>query len=659
MKNIFYKLSFILIALVGISCTEEVEFSSDTEALGGFDVISPTSSTSITLNSGTPDNVVLFNWANAKPGVSKEPTYSVSLFLVDEELAFASYVSDSDGLGTSLSLSFLNIDQSLTDAGISTGEEVTIQWQVEATNGDVFTETGKTSISFTRFSDDGIKSFNLLTPANNNVITADVYGTPNATVDFTWEEAVTTSGAGVVKYTVLFDDLEGDFSEPLISFPIESGLSFSMTHQEVGDNFGSDPNVKWTVLAKITDETPELKAEEKFVNWDIFIINELYLVGSHNGWDNSTATAFEDQGDGAFKLQVDLPADAQFKFLPTLGSWDGAWTEDPATPGTITQGDGLDNISVTNAGTYIIIVDFSTLTFTVEAFSAPDNLYMVGSHNGWDNSSANQFYNDGNGVFSLTINFNAGDQFKFLPTLGSWDDAWTEDPANPGNIIQGDGLDNISVANSGTYVVVVDFNTLTYNVSSIDNLYMVGAHNGWDNSTAVQLNSSGNGVFTIVQNFTAGDQFKFLPTLGSWDGAWGENPESVGKIISGGEKNIGELQPILAGSYVVSVDFNTLSYVITEVPDNLYLVGSPNGWDNSTAPAFTKLSEGVFELSIALTASDQFKFLPTQGSWDNDWGENATYPGMLVRDGESNVNSPGDGTFTVTVDFTKGTVVVE
>ena len=86
MKNIFYKLSFILITFLGISCTEEVEFNSDTEALGGFEVISPVSATNIILNSGTPENVILFNWANAKPGVSKEPTYNVSLFLDEEDI---------------------------------------------------------------------------------------------------------------------------------------------------------------------------------------------------------------------------------------------------------------------------------------------------------------------------------------------------------------------------------------------------------------------------------------------------------------------------------------------------------------------------------------------------------------------------------------------
>jgi len=109
---------------------------------------------------------------------------------------------------------------------------------------------------------------------------------------------------------------------------------------------------------------------------------------------------------------------------------------------------------------------------------------------------------------------------------------------------------------------------------------------------------------------------------------------------------------------VVTVDFTTLTFNLKELPTNLFLVGSPNSWNNATAPAFTKLSEGIFELSITLTDSDEFKFLPVQGSWDNDWGESKAHAGMLVRDDENNVKSPGNGTYTITVDFNKGTVTV-
>ena len=187
-------------------------------------------------------------------------------------------------------------------------------------------------------------------------------------------------------------------------------------------------------------------------------------------------------------------------------------------------------------------------------------------------------------------------------------------------------------------------------------MFAVGSHNGWNNADASQeFNTSGNGVFTKVFTFAAGTEFKLLPNSGSWDGDWGEDPTKAGGIVQDGESNIKVTD---AGTYVVTIDFSTLSFNIKELPTSLFVVGSPNSWNNATAPAFAKLSEGVFEISMTLTASDEFKFLPVQGSWNNDWGESKAHAGMLVRDDENNVKSPGDGTYKITVDFNKGTVTI-
>lgn len=654
MKNILYKISIILLALF-VSCTEDVEFSSDTEALNGFSIVESTVSTYV-LNSGTPENTIELNWNKAVPGVSKTPTYKVLFFKAGAETTeFVSFPSNDDGKENKLTLTYATLDEALNAAGFAAGETAELQWQVIASNGDVEVSTSKNNTEVVRFSANGVKNFNLLLPTNNNTIKADIYGDPNGEVVFSWEEATTTTGSGTIEYTLLFDELGGDFLEPLKSFPVPSGTSFTMTNTQIGQEFADNANVIWTVKANISDDVSELKAEKKYLNWDVFVINELYLVGSHNGWDNTSANAFTSNGNGGFELRIDLSANDEFKFLPTLGAWDGDWGEDPNNPGKIIQNDE-QNLKVTNDGTYVITVDFPTLSVTVEEFTAPENLYMVGSINGWNNGTAIPFYNDGNGVFSLTYDFDANAEFKFLPTLGAWDGDWGEDPANAGGLIQ-DGEQNLKITDAGKYVVIVNYNTLKITVSAINNLFMVGSHNGWNNGDATQqFNTTGNGVFVRVQTFDAGAEFKLIPTSGSWDGDWAENPESAGKLVQEGESNI----PVAkADTFMINIDFNTLSFTLTEIPDNLYLVGSPNGWNNGTAPAFTKLSEGVFEITQTLVASDEFKFLPIQGSWDNDWGESSTYSNMLVREGESNVKAPGDGTYTITVDFNKGTVIVQ
>lgn len=298
-----------------------------------------------------------------------------------------------------------------------------------------------------------------------------------------------------------------------------------------------------------------------------------------------------------------------------------------------------------------------TLSLTAFKAAIPDNLFMVGAHNGWNNADASQqFYNDGNGVFVKVQSFSAGDKFKLLPVSGSWDGDYGEDPNNAGTIVQ-DGEQDIAVPGAGTYVVIIDFNTLSFKVENIDTMFMVGQHNGWNNADASQqFYTSGNGVFTRIQTFSDGDGFKFLPTSGSWNGDWGESKTTPGRLEQDDEQNI---TIATGGTYMVTLDFNTLSIDYKEVPANLFLVGSPNSWNNATAPAFTKVSEGLFEITQALTATDEFKFLPVQGSWDNDWGESKKYAGMIVRDDENNVKSPGAGTYKITVDFNKGTVTVQ
>jgi len=312
---------------------------------------------------------------------------------------------------------------------------------------------------------------------------------------------------------------------------------------------------------------------------------------------------------------------------------------------TNTAGDVLERIS-----------DVISISVTAFGIDVPDNLFMVGSHNNWNNADASQqFKHDGNGVFTKVQVFAANSEFKLLPTSGSWDGDWGEDKTNPGKIVQ-DDEQNIKITDAGSYLVTIDYNTLSYTLTNVTTLFAVGSHNSWNNADASQeLYTSGNGVFTKVMTFDAGAEFKFLPNSGSWDGDTGEDAANPGSIINDGESNITVAD---AGTYVVTVDFTTLTFNLKEVPTDLFLVGSPNSWNNATAPAFTKISEGLFELSIALSDSDEFKFLPVQGSWDNDWGESKAHAGMLVRDDENNVKSPGNGTYTITVDFNKGTVTV-
>jgi len=260
--------------------------------------------------------------------------------------------------------------------------------------------------------------------------------------------------------------------------------------------------------------------------------------------------------------------------------------------------------TMTNASGDVLERVSEVISISVTAFGidVPNNLFMVGSHNNWNNADATQqFRNHGDGVFSKVQVFGANSEFKLLPTSGSWDGDWGEDKNNAGKLVQEDEQ-NIEITDAGSYLVTIDYNTLSFSLTNVTSLFAVGSHNGWNNTDATQeLYTSGNGVFTKVMTFDAGAEFKFLPNSGSWDGDTGEDAANPGSIINDGEANITVAD---AGTYVVTVDFTTLTFNLKELPTNLFLVGSPNSWNNATAPAFTKLSEGIFELSITVSNSN-------------------------------------------------------
>ena len=194
----------------------------------------------------------------------------------------------------------------------------------------------------------------------------------------------------------------------------------------------------------------------------------------------------------------------------------------------------------------------------------------------------------------------------------------------------------------------------------MNDLFLVGSLTGWDPPTSLQMGKASSGVYAKIIDLPDGAEFKFLPTNTGWDGDWGKDPNNEGRIIQDGESNV---SGYAAGKYVVSVDFNTLSYKVspvTSIPASLYLVGSFNGWSNPVnGPQFLETAPGVFQIVQDLTDTDEFKFVPVAGDWGNDWGENPDSKFVLQQDGEQNLKSPGNGTYLITVDFNLGTIKVE
>lgn len=288
-------------------------------------------------------------------------------------------------------------------------------------------------------------------------------------------------------------------------------------------------------------------------------------------------------------------------------------------------------------------------SITLVEVVAPDNLYLVGSLTGWDPATAWAFHNNGDNTFTLAVNLTDGDQFKFLPTNTTWDGAWKEDPNNPGSIINEGGDPNISGYPAGQSLITVNYNTLTFEIKPIPNLYLVGSMTGWDPATSLPMSIASNGIFSIKQSLVAGDAFKFLPTNSGWDGGFDEGN--------------GDIKVDADGDYIISYNYTTNTFNVSNIviPTELYLVGSFRGWSNDADnPKFTETSSGVFEITQALAADDEFKFVKSNagGDWANDMAESKIHAKVIEQNDEQNIKVTDAGTYKIIVNFNDGTISV-
>ncbi len=106
-----------------------------------------------------------------------------------------------------------------------------------------------------------------------------------------------------------------------------------------------------------------------------------------------------------------------------------------------------------------------------------------------------------------------------------------------------------------------------------------------------------------------------------------------------------ELNPEEANSLDVRVLNNgevtqTISVVLTPYKveyTDLYVVGNITDpqWSPADALAMTNVGFNEFEITLDLADGAEFKFIPTNTSYDGDFGKDPNNPGMLIQDRRS------------------------
>ena len=260
--------------------------------------------------------------------------------------------------------------------------------------------------------------------------------------------------------------------------------------------------------------------------------------------------------------------------------------------------------------------------------------YMLGQVNGneWDAKSPVWMNKISDGVYQLKVTTTADKNwFKFYAgsnfVSGDWDsinkgalgckENGSEDTF--GYILyDGDSWGKLQtpvITGTGTWIVTLDMNNLTYTVGK-PVLYMAGDANGWATNDYL---AGEDGVHFTGFMYLNQNGFKFC-TQPEWKGTnYGANFDTAADAA-----NITMTEA--AGYYKVDVDLESKSYVLTPIT-TIGIIGSasPNGWDSDVDMTYvpynkdTKEVNGYWEVKNITLSAGEIKFRANDG-WDISWG---------------------------------------
>ena len=282
------------------------------------------------------------------------------------------------------------------------------------------------------------------------------------------------------------------------------------------------------------------------------------------------------------------------------------------------------------SGDAVTINTVGTTTGKLKSSPTPtideNGYYMLGEVNGnnWTATSPVWMTKVSDGVYQLKVTTEKDkNYFKFYEG-SKWDESGNWDVINTGVLgCEKDGCEDASgiiyyagdswgspqsivIAGTGTWIVTLDMNNLTYTVGK-PVLYMAGDANGWNQ---IDYLSSEDGVHFTGYMYLNQNGFKFC-TQPNWDGT-----NYGGAFFGESEDNIMMTQE--AGFYQVDVDLSAKTYTLS--PFNIGIIGNatPSGWASDTDMTYNP-TERCWEIKGVELSDGEMKFRAND-DWALSWG---------------------------------------
>ena len=181
---------------------------------------------------------------------------------------------------------------------------------------------------------------------------------------------------------------------------------------------------------------------------------------------------------------------------------------------------------------YIITVNTNNMTYDVEGLAYADMIWQAGNANGWGSPAAglkNKGWKGADGLFPNARN-NDGEYFGFMYLNGdfkfrshesSWDapDWGLEEAADDYNGSLAVGAGNIN-APAGFYMVEANLANMTYSLTPITTIGVIGGFNGWGSDYVKLQYNPQTGAWEGYCDIPAGTEFKFRAN-DDWTINWG------------------------------------------------------------------------------------------------------------------------------------------
>lgn len=314
------------------------------------------------------------------------------------------------------------------------------------------------------------------------------------------------------------------------------------------------------------------------------------------------------------------------------------------------------NIANEKEGEYRIVIDVSGAPFTIKYIntSFPEQLYVPGSHNGW-NHSATVFAGNGEGQFEGFANLGGEWGFKFTPAAnwdnGEWGKDKNVDPVTDGiwtvYTLTDNNAGNISEGSEVTYCkAIVDLTDLTVRLAPVTSVGIIGGFDGnvWSSDQyPLTYDSASDSWIARAVELSKSVEWKFR-----MNEDWAIN-------LGGAFDNLTQDGPNLkvaeSGTYDVQLFIGTTPYkaVLTktggssepEYPENMYMIGAAFGnwnWDSEEVVELTPVNgkPGQFWAIRYIEAGSPFKFCGKR-AWSGDFNSLGENTGFTVADGNCNV----------------------